>query len=332
MKIKRVLALALSMVLAVAAFAMPVGAAAPKFYIPTKVTESSKQRDFNGAVEKTDTETYNWQYDAGNKMLTINNSDGAFGAELPWSAMKFLQNESTDTLTNRFVCNAFTDVATDAPCYRYFCNDLIRFGKIKKIICKYKGTRVGECDFTTKNNRVTSFESKFSDDLSNPALLTETSEDHYEYNADGNISKITNVFSQHEINEGELEGNICKLIAKFKYDSKERLSQINVSSPPMEDGDTGTSYIVKFADFSKLGIPQKETYYYQDEESSSSTTDLYHYYFDSQSKTSKIVNTEVGGEENSDYITTYSYNSKGYLSKVTYATDDVYSYSGFERI
>lgn len=96
--------------------------------------------------------------------------------------------ESTDTPANRIISDVFQDSGHPWACQRYFSNDSIRYGKIKKLVVNYKSKVVEEHNFQVKSNRVIA-ENIIYDDQSQ---FTKA-ENKFEYNNLGNISKIEGV-------------------------------------------------------------------------------------------------------------------------------------------
>lgn len=115
------------------------------------------------------------------------------------------------------------------PFYEYqqfFTSDLIRYGKIREIICKEGNKVVSKYDFQVQNNKVISCHFQLPDEVIN---------DKYEYNPGGNIKKI--IFSAN---------GLAQSVMEFKYDSQKRPVKTLI------DREDFTWY----SNYSSSGIPQ----------------------------------------------------------------------------
>lgn len=300
MKRNRILAILFSLTMIFLIGAIPASAAERQLVIPQKIIDNSEGEN----------EVYSLSYDATNKTLNVASSLDAIGTELPQGIWKFLIHESTDTQANQFVCLTDSTCGLSMPTYRVFDSDLIRYGKVKTIIWKNKSKTIGECRFTVNNkHQVTSYRGSFRT-VDNSS--EEISEDKYEYNKNGNISKITNNAVQVDPKgqDPDIKGST---VDHFQYDSQKRLSKIS--------DEFGT---IIYSNYSN-GFPQKKV---TQSEDTSDTTDYQYYTFDSQNRLSSITTIEDGENQKENY----SYNSQGYLTQITSRNTIQVKYSNFLKL
>lgn len=286
---KRVLAMVMSMVLAVAVLAVPASAAQRKFYIPQKVTEYHRTPFNDGSVDESDHVTSTLSYDSKSKTLSVQNPDG----NLPDSVIHFLVVNSTDSIPNQFVTHNFLWTGTPGSFVRLFSSDLIRFGKIARIQVKENNKTTWTYEFKTQNGKVKSYTVKgHIDDME--CFDTE----NLEYNQYGNIQKIKDNFSR--TTKGEQPWKYS-LNGTVKYDSKNRIIGI--------DGkDNNGDFQYEFSNFSASGIPKKVN-----DGGDDYTLNVL---FNQDNQISNITSTESGGWSVFGSNHTFYYDSNGYLTKI----------------
>lgn len=300
---KRVLAMIMSMVLVAAVLAVPVGAATPKFYIPQRITEQIIN----------DTNDCSLSYDPQKRELdvsvkgTSNESlyDGT-ASWLPMSLQDFLINESTDILSNRFIEYDLNDeIGAFFEC-PFFANDMIRYGKIKRIVCDYDSQMKVVWENITQNSRLTS--AKLSVEDEDPVTFNF----HFEYNKDGTISKIT------RDGYDQLNGHY-KRIVKFHYDSKKRPSSYTV-----DEGDK-IYYKVTLSHYDSKGLPQRHDSEIHDSMGIGSSSIQQYFSYNDKNQITK-VRTDY------DYNASLSYDAQGRLSMISTNREETYTYSNFMNL
>lgn len=301
MKFKRVLALLFSLTMIFLTGAIPASAANRQFVIPQKFTETID------GEKATDTLSYH----SGTKTLTITVPDNYVGLELPTGIKDYLVNASTDTAANRFVCLTRSDTGFDLPLYRFFDNDLIRYGKIEAIVVKTQsGEKFGELSFMTDQNRVIAYRSWFSDETEE-----DISEDQYKYDKNGNISQIiTDTTTRDKNEENSAISSSNKMT--FQYDSQNRLKTLTISRTDVNESTTYSNY--------KNGFPQKEVWTIIEPVQETETYSC-SFSFNSQNQLTAISNHDK--VQNAKY----TYNSQGYLTSIRY-DDDSCTFSNFLKI
>lgn len=305
---KKVLAITLTLALTFCLLAIPTSAASRKFYIPQKIVEYNPNGGTDGNTPET--KTYRLSYDSASKVLTVQGDTSA-------ALLRFLQNESTDNIANRFLAYDFDDVATDATCDRFFANDLIRYGKIQKInYFDSNQNKVAEDIFKTQNNKVTYCSQR------DYSTVSDVNIDHYQYNKDGNISQIQNKHYQIVDAPGEPKNDGSEsvdLTAKINYDSNKRLKQITVTS------NNNSNYKINYSNYQSNGLPRTVRVAPLTKDDGVSHMDRnYSYSFNSQNQLIKI--------NDSIFIMTNSYDSQNRLAKITDNEGKRYTYSDFIKI
>lgn len=310
---KKVLAITLTLALTFCLLAIPASAASRKFYIPQKIVEYTPNSGTDGSTPETT--TYQLSYDSANKTLTVK------GGSQSEALRYFLQNESTDSIANRFISYDFAEVGNEGTYDRFLANDLIHYGKIKRIVFNPGSEDYTELSFKTQNNKVTYCKTTFC-----TGTVSDINIDNYTYNENGNISQIkSRLYHVTDIpGESKEQSGNSNLTAAMKYDSNKRLKQITVKAYD-DDNNVYANYNINYSNYLSNGIPKTvRVKAATDSSIFHPETENYNYTFNSQNQLLKLSDS---------YSTlTNSYDSQNRLTKITNNNGNRFTYSNFMKI